>query len=282
MIETVRFKILHEPATDPKGKCRPSEDQVIATLPFLGVADGTSGIHVPPTEPINFHGLTGGQMVGRMLAQSCAALSPENSIWDIITEANRLIREELTAAGLNVHQTDKTPAACFALIKIGADEIQYVCAGDCRILAIHNDRTLTITKDQVRLHDQEMYAEMRKLKEQQGPEEGLKTFFREFLPPKRLKRVNNPNCPKGYSVLNGQKKVKDMLMRGAFSREQTENLIIFTDGLTHPDETDDQRLAEQMASVHASEGLEGLVNRAGQYQRPHEKKPEMTVMEVTL
>lgn len=218
-----------------QGSAEFAEDRHIVAFPFAMVCDGTSGVYEPRNGPMMFDcrtggKATGGQMVCNELVQIIARAGPLDNCPDLLGLANAMVRSRLADAGLSASETDKTPGAAFALVKIGEKSIELYSCGDARVFGTcHSGETFS-TENQCLQHETEIRAKFA---------EHLKRTTRDqawweiapFLREKRKERVNTLG---GYNLLNGQPEFDTastrMTLLNFVPRHAVSFLLLSTDG----------------------------------------------------
>lgn len=212
-----------------KGTAELNEDAIILNdqQHIYGVVDGATSV----TPYVNERGQTGGYLAAHLLASSFHHnLSPHLSLADMVMQVNRLLREQMIAAGIDTADKSQLWSAAFCVIRIRDTQIEYVQAGDCMLVAKYEDGTYRIlTRDQVAPFDE---LSLKAIKE--AKQRGLHSMeqIREYILPVIRRNRSLANTIHGYAVLNGDPELGDFLESGTVSRACLCQLYIMTDGLS--------------------------------------------------
>jgi len=241
-----------------QGTAVPSEDRLILKLPFVGVADGVSGLYVPSEGPLGFNGLTGGQMAAETLLKTVVSASVQESLEEIILRANSTIRRAQEPYGFyDRGEIERIAGATIAVVKIGTERIEIVQCGDCMALWVFHDGRTEITYNQVIRHEMEMRAKIAELMEKHsGDRSKMWEEFGPFLAAIRRQRVNQPG---GYGLLNGQHEAEETWQRFVLQRQDIALLLIFTDGLIYPEEAGSEDLDQRILGLYRDGGLGAIL-----------------------
>ncbi len=244
-----------------QGDAKIIEDKIICNLPFVGVADGVSGLYHPDDGPRLFHGLSGGQMATQALyyvAQSCYA---SMTLQEVVLWANDTIMRKHQNEDIPLDRSDLLAGATFSLAKIGEKDVEVIQAGDSFALWQMTTGEYGITRNQVFAHDMECRNAFGALLKKHGGDK-VKTWkeFTPFISQLRLERVNK-NIEKGYGLLNGQPALKDCWTLRSFSLKDLARLILFTDGFIHYPESEGNclGLAYKITTLYKEGGLERIL-----------------------
>ena len=235
------------------------EDQVIFSLPFVGVADGVSGLYLPDRGPRLFDGLSGGQMVVDALHSVAQRSYAKQSLEQIVIWANERVRRAQHSAGVPLDRSDLLAGASFALAKIGDEEIEIIQAGDCFALWRMYGGEYQMTSNQVFLHDMETRGIIARLMQKHaGDKQKVWEEFGTTLSRMRRERVNK-KVSKSYGLLNGQHTLKDCWQVFTLSRKDVARVMLFTDGLIYYPESGDGALAWKVLELYQKGGLENIL-----------------------
>lgn len=196
---------------------------------IFGVVDGATSV----TPYVNERGQTGGYLAAHLLASSFQHhISSQMPLNEIVLQANRQLREQMIAAGIEPTDKSQLWSAAFCVVRIRDTQIEYVQAGDCMLFAKYADGTYRIlTRDQVAPFDSLSLQASEEAKLQ-----GLHSMkeIREYILPVIRRNRTLANTIHGYAVLNGEPELGNFLESGTISRAGLSKLYVITDGLFLP------------------------------------------------
>ncbi len=261
------------------------EDGLFLAEPLFGVLDGVSAPYALAGPARKFQGMSGGEFVARTVEQCFVYLrSPKNpsALRDLVLEVNQEVRRQQQAAGVPFNAGELAGAA-FAVARVGGGYVEVVQAGDCFALWAMKDGSVGITRNQVRAHDTVMNAEIEHIQrkvaselfgvvlEEATPEERSQIrgeMWNRFSP--RLKEarrqdVNSPASPRGYGFMNGDPRLKEMMVFLTIPRSELRALLLFSDGMV-PWEAmkgmTDEEIAHRVYTDYLEGGLAHLLRIA--------------------
>ena len=260
---TIRIETLFD-----QGTAKTIEDFILAVHPFYGAMDGFSAGYNKDNPPLKYReSLTGGQIVPRIVQATFSNASPERSLQDVLSEANRNVAIVHTERGLLLEQSETLGSATFAISKVGKEITTIIQGGDCFALW-KTKNGFGITRNQIFRHDLEIKEEIRRLMKKHN---GDRTeMWREILPfmnQKRKERINkNKN---GYAVLNGQKKFWNCCFKTDIPTSELIYILLFSDGLVPFQRTG---IKEELGEWVIKNYEDGGLNKILQETRKEEEK----------
>jgi hypothetical protein len=235
-----------------KGTGEWNEDALVVaeSTGLYGVLDGATSLK-PFRGP---NGETGGYMASRLVQRELESLTPDDltklSLHEAVLRANERLRETMVSYGIDVNRKEELWTTGIALVRIHPNNIEYVQAGDCMIVAMYKDDKIRIvTFDHVDRFDQ---GTRRLLKE--GIANGITSIqqLRKLVEPNILSNKKWINAFDGYSVLSGEPELSEFMEYGRISRSQLKALLIVSDGLFLPS-------GYRLPNGEAASGMEALV-----------------------
>lgn len=236
-----------------KGSAPYVEDGLFLCDPFYGVVDGVSAPY-GPKHPLKLtDGKSGGELVARTIEQYVQNRPQKDLKLPTLEQLTLEVDYNLeTIQDIHHLPTGELSGATFAFAKVGERHVEIVQGGDCFALWKLHDGTVGITKNQVRLHDTAMNAEILRTQrevakelfgvsleeatqEQRGKIRGeMWNRFYFTLKEARNQDANNPASPRRYTLLNGQllqKSEEPIWFSTQLPRDQVQLLLLFSDGL---------------------------------------------------
>ncbi|WP_409341809.1 protein phosphatase 2C domain-containing protein [Paenibacillus sp. MBLB4367] len=221
-----------------RGTSEWNEDALIVNekLQLYGVADGATSL--TPFRGPNQE--TSGYLASNTVKAYLEALKEEAAagcrLEEAVLEANDLLKREMESFGIDTADKKAVWSAGIALVRVGEKHIEYVQAGDCMIYAVYKDGSVrTVSRDQVGHIDAKTKGLL-----VQGIERGItsQAELRKLVSPAILANKNTMNTFDGYAIMNGEKELADHLEFGRINRIQLESLLLITDGLFPPQESE--------------------------------------------
>ncbi|GIP41098.1 hypothetical protein J31TS4_43780 [Paenibacillus sp. J31TS4] len=238
-----------------------NEDALIVNerLGLYGVLDGATSL-VPFRGP---NGETGGYLASRTVKRHFDELEEAEgrplSLQVEVARANRLLREEMVAAGIDPSAKEELWTTGIALVRIHDRYVEYVQAADCMLIAVETDGSIRIvTRDQVAYFDDNIGNLWR-----EGRASGLQKLeeLKNYAKPYILSNKKHMNTLDGYSVLNGDPAAEEMLEYGRINRIRLKGLLLMTDGLFLPNQEGEKGAGlETVAQRIVNEGLGAYVD----------------------
>ncbi|MBS4208095.1 protein phosphatase 2C domain-containing protein [Bacillus sp. FJAT-50079] len=238
-----------------------NEDALILNekLGIYGVADGATSLVPFRSEK----GETGGRLASQIVKCFFEKLDEptSQSLEELLVEANDLIGNKMKEAGIDTSLKDNVWTTGAAIIKVEENQIEYVQAGDCMIIAMYKDGSYRLlTRDQISFFDNQT-----RLKWVEAIDEGLndRQEIRKKIEPVIRKHKSKINTNNGYSVLDGSREAGLYLECGKINRLQLAGIIICTDGLFIHDEKGTENKVDPIKNLVQQTsivGLEGYAN----------------------
>lgn len=279
---------------------------------FLGVvSDGFSApFFGEPPRP--FQDRTGGEIVSRTIESffsENAQLVAQGrfTLEELLARTNLRIGEMQENQGLDICDAGELAGASFVAIHVADSEIHVVKAGDCALIMVYSDGRMGYTEEENLASEKQCRdtyeAHMKAAADECGvdrdhasPEEirvVRAEAWQQFLPDlKEIRRrnANNPECPEGYAILNGQPECEKMWTTLKLRRQDIHMLIMASDGLMAWEKMkghDRRSFVELIASTCTEEGLEAAMNIVRGIEekglhRSHAGLSELTVQMVRL
>jgi len=231
-----------------QGSASRREDGLFVCEPFFGVVDGASAPYGPNYPAKMFNGMSGGELVARTI-ESCAYTARKKHLLPLSHFVDQWDGElALAQEGVPLLDAAELAGATFAIAKVGEKWIDILQGGDCFALWRKSNGAVGITRNQVRLHDEDMNSEIKRLLQQVAQEQGVElknatpgqrgvirgemwNRFCVSLREARRQDVNTPNNPRGYALLNGQRKAKNLWFSASLRRDDIQELLLFSDGM---------------------------------------------------
>ncbi|WP_248926813.1 protein phosphatase 2C domain-containing protein [Paenibacillus hamazuiensis] len=242
-----------------------NEDALVVNerLKLYGVLDGATSLQ-PYRGP---GGETGGYLASRTIKEYLESLSEgdvaETSLKQLAVQANIRLRQKMADAGIDL--TDKAAlwTSGLALIRVREHAIDFAQTGDCMIAAKYEDGSVrTISRDHVEhidLQSKKIWLE--------GIRSGITSREQlwNMVKPVILQNKSKMNTLEGYSVISGEPEAAELVEYGTINRIRLEALLLVTDGLFLPKETDlapagMDSLVEQIESRTLSGYADWLIN----------------------
>lgn len=289
-----------------QGSSHYREDGLVIHQNLLGVLDGVSAPYAPKYPPKMFNNLSGGEMVARLVEQFFGTVTlsrygamlglvpialPEQNLLTEVLAANAAVREAQLNFGINVEDAGEVAGVTFAIAKIRKETVEIIQTGDCFALWVKKDGSITITRNQVRPHDELMNAEILRLQREVAKENfGIeleeatqeqrgvirKEMWNQFyhiLREGRRHDANNIVSPTYYGLMNGDPRLSEVMFTIQLSRHELRTLILFSDGMVSWEimkGMNDKELASRIYADYREGGLTRLLCIA----RGIEKKTE--------
>lgn len=281
-----------------QGSASDREDGMFVSNSHFAVLDGVSAPYGPKYPMRKFDGMSGGEMVARVVEQFFGTVMlsrygetlglpsiilPEQSLEGELGAANLAVREAQYNAGVDVEDAGELAGAAFAIARIGEETVEIAQVGDCFALWVNYDGKPRITQNQVREHDTAMNDEILRLQrevakeyfgialEEAAPEERQRirgetwNRFCPFLKEARRRDTNNIASPCCYGLMDGQPEFSDMMVAFELPRRELRALLLFSDGMV-PWEAmkgmTDGEVAERVYASYKEGGLAYLLRIA--------------------
>jgi serine/threonine protein phosphatase PrpC len=267
----MRITTLYDPGT-----AEIKEDGHFMRLPFIGVADGISGIYHPNDEPMEFAGRSGGQMAVDYLVEALFQGPIEAELEQMIKLANEKVRKLNNHHGIKIQESDRLAGAVFAIAKIKQSMIHIVQTGDCFALWIDKNEAITITRNQFFPYEVKHLRKIKELMEKHGGDRNK--MWREFMP--FLAKSRKEHVNEDYGVLNGQSALFDHCQQFAITIPQL--LILGTDGLIPcPNSRMELSLDKEIVSLYRQGGLKAILQAAREKEEKKKYESHVDHVEAT-
>lgn len=261
-----------------QGTSERREDGLINNQPFFGVVDGVTAPYSPSRPPTLFEGMSGAEMVRKLILETFYAAKFSLPLKKVVLEANRKIREFHTTQGIPLKRSDLLSGATFAFAKIGKT-IEIIQGGDCFAVWVINSE-IGITKDQTQLAaHHRLIPEL--MKKYEGNREKMWNEFYPHLCALR-QRDYNQKIETGFAVLNGQPWVSECWQKIEVPSRDLELLLLFTDGLVPVKERNkEEKLAKKVIALYREKGLVGILERTRRIEEQQKESSHIDHEEAT-
>jgi serine/threonine protein phosphatase PrpC len=246
-----------------KGSARLNEDSLVIQDNIFGVFDGATSL----TDQTDFEGKTGGLIA----SQTARSVFRRNHypLTHLACQANREIMEQMLRHGVNVSKKENLWSTSAAVIRIKDQAMEWVQTGDAVILLVYKDGSHKVMVDRED-HDHETLALWKTLAREHGLSDPVRisgknggtdmSALRRAMAPQIRKVRQGMNIR--YGVLNGEKKAEEFLNRGTVSLAGVRDVLLFTDGLSIPNETPGtHKDFGPLVQDYLSLGLDGVKDR---------------------
>lgn len=266
-----------------QGTAEEVEDGMIINPPFFGVIDGASAAYRTKAERILFNGMTGGEMVRKLVLETFYSAGADSFLEETILQANQRIGETQEKQGISLDRTDLLAQASFVFIKIEEETVTIIQGGDCFALWLSADGGIGITENQAFLHDTKVLDKiallMRKYK---GDRQKMWMEFAPFLAAARLRDVNK-KIKAGFAQLTGQPWLPEYWKKIIIPKPRL--LLLFSDGLVPFEETAHSSasiLAKKTLETYQKGGLGLLLQKIRKKQFEKQKLNHIDQQEITV
>jgi len=229
-------KLLHQ------GSGKFNEDRVLAKHNLFGVFDGASSLVK------NLYNNKSGAWWAADIA--CREFSSnDDNLLNLARRSNLCLKSTMQQYGVDVSNKLHCWSTSAAVFRINGDELEWVQAGDCLIMAIDpdgNQRLLTPYHN----HDAATLSQWR-----QEPEESHQQVLKRLRPQIEKVRLR---MNEDYGVLNGDERVESFLHHGRIATRQISHILAFSDGLFPPSAADSDPDFDALAQRYLQEGLDGV------------------------
>jgi len=244
-----------------QGTAEHREDGFIVNPPFFGVVDGFSAPYHSKMEKILFDGMSGGEMIRRVILETFYAVPPDLSLEAAILYANLKISEIQTTHGIPIDQAGLLAGASFVLAKVKEKTIEITQGGDCFTIWDYGSGKFGATKNQAYQHvskNLEIIAEL--MEKHHGNRKEMWVEFCPILSKFRQRDINNPEIKTSYAVINGQSSLRRCWQEIEIPVNGLKLMIFVTDGFFwYPESVGEIVLAKKMLSIYKELGLDGIL-----------------------
>jgi serine/threonine protein phosphatase PrpC len=266
-----------------QGTAERIEDGCIIAPPFFGVIDAFDAPYHHKTERIFFDGMSGGEMVRKIILETFHSAKANSPLKKIILLANEKVGKIQKSRGISIDRSDLLAGCSFVFIKIKKRVIEIIQGGDCMAVWKYKTGEIGATKNQAYSHVKRNLKIIAKLMEKhKGNRKEMWVDFVPILSKLRKKDFNNPKIKTGFAVLNGQSTLKDCWQRLEIPIKNLEIILLFSDGLVPYAETaKEEELAGKVIAIYRKRRLEGLLQRKRAISKREEKKSHIAQDEAT-
>ena len=243
-----------------KGTAKTNEDSLVIQDNIFGVFDGATSL----TGQTFHQGKTGGEIA----AQTAGSVFSMNHypLTYLACQANREIMAQMLRNGVNISKKENLWSTSAAVIRIKNQHLEWVQAGDAVAILIYDDgshkvlveredhdyETLTLWKDLVQNQALDKNIDLNK-----GDTDQCLLSLMQTLTPQIRKVRLGMNIT--YGVLNGDPRAEDFLNQGMEPLDKVRDILLFTDGLSIPEETPEKNKDyTSLVKAYMSLGLNGL------------------------
>ena len=221
LIETVGLKGNHEWY----------EDALVqnTSLSRFGVLDGATSLQ--PYRGRN--GETGAYLAAQIVKRELEGIASANqSLVEAVLHANQILREEMEQESIDIEDAASLWSCALACIQISENNIEYVQAADCMIIAKYETGEIRLlTRDQVAPIGQQSLATYMQYKQQSSYSH---SEIVELIKPTLRSNRFKANKKGGYSVVNGQPQLANFLEYGRINKNGLQAIYMMSDGLFLP------------------------------------------------
>lgn len=231
-----RIEAIYDPGSETR-----QEDGMVNNYPFFGVIDTFSAPYDPERGgPALFSGLSGGEMLKKIVLETFYSASPNHGLEKILLRANKNIAEFWAEQEIPVERSDMVAGASFAFAKIMPEKntIKIIQGGDCIAAWTYNLNEFSFTPNQAYGHVTEAIQSMAEIMERNnGSRKGLWKEFYGKICQMRIRDQNKPFTKNGLAILNGQQEVISCWHKKLISISHLSSLLLFSDGYVPDTET---------------------------------------------
>ncbi|MDF2815480.1 MAG: stage sporulation family protein [Paenibacillus sp.] len=216
-----------------KSPIKAEAEDAFALHPAAGtfaVMDGVTPLH----EYRNDQGHNGAYLAANLLKACFEQSTPDVPLTNIITVANRLLREQMIAAHVDLSILHELWSTCVASVRIEDNCIHYAQLGDSMLVVVYrNGHIVAVTKNRV-LGVTGRAKHYRRRARNEGVLLQDESFYEI---PENRNAYNRwlANVPEGYGVMNGMEDIETHLQFGTLPLAEIKHVLLLTDGLFHPD-----------------------------------------------
>lgn len=243
-----------------KGTAETNEDCLVIQDNIFGVFDGATSLKGQTFS----QGKTGGEIA----SETAGSVFRRNHfpLTYLARQANKEILTQMIRNGVNISKKENLWSTSAAVVRIKENKLEWVQTGDAVILLIYKDGTHKVLANRAN-HDYETLKLWKHLvRDQQNykkygtensdPVQNL-VNLKDALVPQIRKVRSGMNIT--YGVLNGEPQAEDFLNQGMESLDEVTHVLLFTDGLSIPEEFPEKNKDHSsLVKVYLSKGLTGL------------------------
>ena len=258
--EKLKWRTMETQYILEKGTAKTNEDCLVIQDNIFGVFDGSTSL----TGRTFHQGKTGGEIA----AQTAGSVFSMNHypLTRLACQANREIMTQMLHNGVNISKKENLWSTSAAVIRIKNQHLEWVQSGDAVIIIVYDDGSHKVLVERED-HDYETLTLWKDLVQDQADEKiaGLEEddtgqcllALRQTLSPQIRKVRLGMNIT--YGVLNGESRAEEFLNQGMESLDKVKEILLFTDGLTIPEETPEKHKDyTSLVKAYMSLGLNGL------------------------
>lgn len=230
-----------------KGSGELNEDELLIGKKTYGVFDGATSL-----VPASFDG---GRTGGRVAAEICKqAFGKEtDSLIDAAERANREIRQQILAAGVNFTCKEELWSCSASVVRLHTGFFEWIQIGDCPLLVIREDGSYQLLG---RLPGQDIET-LQHWRQKGGLANGpvMEVMAEEIIAVRRRMNID-------FGVFNGEPEALHFLEAGRISLTGISSILLFSDGLQLPQK--DPGMApdfDHFIAIYEKGGLEAVRER---------------------
>ncbi|MDP2966815.1 MAG: hypothetical protein Q8N87_00110 [bacterium] len=252
-----------------KGTAEEIEDGLLINPPFFGVIDGTSEPNHFIGKGLSFEGMSSGEMVRKIILDAFYNAKSNESLEKVLLRANGKIRNLWYECKISLNRSDLIAGASFVFTKIDEQKIEIIQGGDCFALWLSDSNKISITKNQVYLHQlktTKMIAEF--MRRHKGDR---KKMWQEFYQPlcQFRQRDDNKKTKTGFAILNGQPSLKKCWQKIEIPIKNLKLLLLFSDGFVPFKKVVD--MAKETVKFYKKGGLNYILQKKRRFEKKTEK-----------
>nr|WP_320050328.1 protein phosphatase 2C domain-containing protein [uncultured Desulfuromonas sp.] len=228
-----------------------NEDRVVIENNLFGVFDGASSL-----VKNLYQEKSGAWWAAEVAAREFAC--NDDDLLNLARRSNRRLRAKMEQHGVDVEDKLQCWSTSAAVFRMLGDELEWVQAGDCLIMAIDHDgqsRLLTPYHN----HDAETFRLWH-----QEPDESHQDVLQRLRP--QIEQVRK-RMNEDYGVLSGDERGESFFHHGRIAHDDFSHILAFSDGLFPPAKADESPDFDAIAACFLQHGLEGV----GRWVRQQEK-----------
>lgn len=265
-----------------QGTSKYREDGFLVNPPFFGVVDGLSAPYNPREGPLLFNGMSGGEMVRKLILETFYSTAVDSVLEETILQANQRVSEFQTARDISLNRADLLAGASFVFVKIGEKTVKIIGGGDCFAVWVFSSGAIGVTKNTVYKATLENQTVVTHLMEKYNYDR--KRIWTEWIPMLSAQRIRdiNKRTKTGYALLNGQPELVNCWQIRDIPLLGLKLLVLFSDGLVPFSEmSNEQEMAERVVSIYKKGGLGSVLERTRKIEKGRERKAYVAQAEAT-